>query len=156
REMHEIFKKATPYSYLRGLDGKVVGSVFEKKEVKPSADDKEKLGDGKKSSSAKPTAKEGEGEPQIDYVRRLAQRMKEEERDHKSRFKAIGIVGNDVYDKLLLLKALRPQFPDAVFFTTDLDVRLLQPGDYPDTRNLLIASHYGLSLNKCLQGQVAP
>jgi hypothetical protein len=53
-------------------------------------------------------------------------------------------------------RALRPRFPDAVFFTTDLDVRLLQPGDYADTRNLLIASHNGLSLKDALQGSVAP
>src|SRR5262249_5683002 len=78
----------------------------------------------------------------------------------------IGIVGSDVYDKLLLFRGLRPYFPQALFFTTDLDVRLLQAGNYPDTRNLLIASPYGLSLKDDfpasqrdkvpLQGKVAP
>jgi hypothetical protein len=110
------------------------------------------VGGSPKPGTQKPTAKQGEGEPQIDYVRRLAEQMKAD----SHQFQAIGIVGSDVYDKLLLLKALRPSFPNAVFFTTDLDVRLLQPGDYADTRNLLIASHYGLSLRDDLQGKVSP
>jgi hypothetical protein len=163
RNMHPVFTKAgakdrgsqqgngldiQPYSYLRGLDGK------RPKERKSGSDE---IKEGNDSSSAgdvaqAPTSKEAEGDPQVDYVRRLVQRMKSDQRD----FKAIGVVGSDVYDKILLLKALRPSFPHAVFFTTDLDVRLLQPGDLETTRNLLIASHYGLALNDGLQGQIAP
>jgi hypothetical protein len=175
REMHQIFDEATflrkkktdgeeayackenvfHYSYLRGLDGKELGGASgDKKEASP--DSGGEGGGEQKPIPVKPTAKEGEGEPQIDYLRRLGQRMKEEETEKGFHLRAIGIVGNDVYDKLLLLRALRPVFPNAVFFTTDLDVRLLQPGNYSDTRNLLIASHYGLSLNRCLQGGIAP
>jgi hypothetical protein len=157
REMHQVFDdalggrgKVRHYSYLRGLDGKELGGATEKGPaagaVPPDADG------GTKSTAGKPSAKEGEGEPQIDYLRRLAHDMKAE----LPRLRAIGIVGSDVYDKLLLLRALRPEFPSAVFFTTDLDVRLLQPAEYRDTRNLLIASHYGLSLSESLQGKVAP
>jgi hypothetical protein len=162
RELHDAFNAAASpwttevrrYSYLRGLDGKGLGGASGDKKEQPS----DSGGDGgeQKTIPGKPTAKEGEGEPQIDYLRRLGQRMKEEETEKGFPLRAIGIVGNDVYDKLLLLRALRPVFPDAVFFTTDLDVRLLQPGNYSDTRNLLIASHYGLSLKKDLQGKVAP
>jgi hypothetical protein len=163
REMHKVFEHATSgqanhvrhYSYLRGLDGKELGGASGDQTRTPP-DSGGEAGSGPKSTARKPTAKEGEGEPQIDYLRRLAQRMKEEETQYNYHLRAIGIVGNDVYDKLLLLRALRPVFPNAVFFTTDLDVRLLQPGNYSDTRNLLIASHYGLSLNRCLQGGVAP
>ncbi len=38
-------------------------------------------------------------------------------------FRAIGILGSDVYDKLLILRALRPRFPDVVFFTNNLDAQ---------------------------------
>jgi hypothetical protein len=165
REMHQVFdaaitkQKKEPllhYSYLRGLDGKELGGASGDQKATPSGSGGPEAGGGQQLTAPKPTAKEGEGEPQIDYLRRLARRMQEEETKSNSQLRAIGIVGNDVYDKLLLLRALRPVFPNAVFFTTDLDVRLLQPGDYLDTRNLLIASHYGLCLNEGLQGKVAP
>jgi hypothetical protein len=160
RDMHSSFDAATcgdkkhvcHYSYLRGLDGQVLRSAPGDQKTNPVEDDRGAPGGGPKPSADKPTAKEGEGESQIDYLRRLAERMKAD----GHHFKAIGIVGSDVYDKLLLLKALGPVFPNAVFFTTDLDVRLLQPGDYSDTRNLLIASHYGLFLKPAFQGMVAP
>ncbi|HEY7312917.1 MAG TPA: hypothetical protein VH643_26370 [Gemmataceae bacterium] len=138
------------YSYLRGLDGKVLGGAVPK--ASPSTEAGSVPEGGPKPETAKPSAREGEGEPQIDYLRRLVGRMKA---DHEQ-YKAIAIVGSDVYDKLLLMRALRPSFPEAVFLTTDLDVRLLQPADFSTTRNLLIASHYGLSLNKDLQQKVAP
>jgi hypothetical protein len=138
------------YSYLRGLDGKVLGGAEPKAGVSSDAGGNPES--GPKPPAAKPTAGEGEGEPQIDYLRRLAGRMKA---DHEQ-YKAIAVVGSDVYDKLLLLRALRPSFPEAVFLTTDLDVRLLQPADFETTRNLLIASHFGLALNNHLQQKVAP
>jgi hypothetical protein len=137
----------TQYSYLRGLDGKLPGD-------KGTPDDKSS-GDGSRSSRINAdqlTAEKGEGNSQIDYLRRLVDRMTA---DNK-KFRAIGIMGSDVYDKLLLLKALRPGFPNALFFTTDLDVRLLQPGDLPHTHNLLIASHFGLTLNDNLQKHNPP
>jgi hypothetical protein len=161
RSMHPVFRKAAlrgrtesdpdhvhHYAYLRGLDGKLPGdsknSPTEDKETTPRS--------GRDSQASLPTSKEAEGDPQVDYLRRLVDRMKS---DH-TEFKAIGVVGNDVYDKLLLLKALRPRFPEAVFFTTDLDVRLLQPGNFADVRNLLIASHFGLTLTDALQDKIAP
>jgi hypothetical protein len=142
RRMHESFKQVIKdqthvhhYSYLRGLDGKVLSGS----------------GDQKEGAADKPT-RAGEGDSQIDYLPRLAEEMKRLDEPPK----VIGIVGSDVYDKLVLLKALRPRFPEAVFFTTDLDARLLQPEDYRDTRNLLIASHFGMSLCPKLQDRVAP
>jgi hypothetical protein len=138
------------YAYLAGLDGKLPG------DIKPSDGADQKPGDESSlhfgAAKALPTADKAEGNSQIDYVRRLVTRMKSE----KTPFRAIGVVGSDVYDKLLLLKALRPSFPEAVFFTTDLDARLLQPAELPHTHNLLIASHYGLSLDKNLQKNIAP
>jgi hypothetical protein len=141
------------YSYMRGLDGKALRKVGDEPKgasQEPAAGNEES--GGARARPAKPAAKEGQGEQQFDYLRRLAERMKADHPD----LKAIGILGNDVYDKLLLLRALRPYFPATTFFTTDLDVRLLQPASYAETRNLLIAAPYGLSLHPHLQGGVPP
>ncbi len=151
----ETSKKLKQYSYLRGLDGKTQERAGKSK-AGAAAEPDSAANNGLKPASDKPTAKLGVGQQQFDYLLRLAERMKLEQRELGGRFHAIGILGNDVYDKILLLQALRPHFPDAVFFTTDLDARLIQPGDYATTRNLLIASHYGLSLNADLQAQSPP
>ena len=45
-------------------------------------------------------------------------------------FKAIGVLGSDVYDKLMILQALRKNFPRALF-TTDLDSRLTHSSQLP-------------------------
>jgi hypothetical protein len=137
------------FTYLRGLDGKVPDNKSQ-----PAADDKSTAGNGPRigSEEDKPTAEKGEGNNQLDYLRRLVARMTTEGKS----FRAIGLLGSDVYDKLLLLQALRPSFPEAVFFTTDLDVRLLQPGDFPYTHNLLVVSHYGLTLDRELQRENPP
>jgi hypothetical protein len=92
------------------------------------------------------------GPAQIDYVRRFVRQLKSSDR----RPLAIGVLGSDLYDKLLLLRGLRHEFPDAVLFTTDLDDRLLHRSEYSWTRNLLIASHYNLSLCEPLQGAAPP
>jgi hypothetical protein len=137
------------YTYLRGLDGKKPGD----KSPDAGKDDAGKDDAGKEVTvKDAPTAQQAEGDSQVDYLQRLVGRMKAAPRP----FKAIGVVGSDVYDKLLLLKALRPSFPDALFFTTDLDGRLLQPGDYEATHNLLVASHYGLTLDAKLQCKNPP
>ena len=97
-----------------------------------------------------------EGRGQLDYVLRLAAALKEEEAKNGEEFKAIGVLGSDVYDKLLILQALRPAFPRAMFFTTDLNARLAYPAQWLSTRNLIIASHYGLELQPALQTPIPP
>jgi hypothetical protein len=62
------------------------------------------------------------------------------------RLKAVGLLGSDVYDKLELLKALRPGLPEAVFFTNNLDARLGHPDEWSETHNLIVVSARGLSL----------
>ena len=71
-------------------------------------------------------------------------------------FRSIGVFGNDFYDKLLVLQAIRREFPAAIFFTTDLDARYLHPREFQWTRNLVVASSYGLELREELQTGVAP
>jgi hypothetical protein len=96
-----------------------------------------------------------EGDAQIDYLRRLAVQIRAREKE-VGRIGAIGVLGNDYHDKLLVLEALRPMFPDAVFFTTDLDAAMLNREDNKFTRNLVVASGYGLSLSHELQGDIPP
>ena len=80
------------------------------------------------------------GAAQLDYVRRLSGRLASDAPPV-----AIGVLGNDLYDKLLVLQALRESHPGVVFFTTDMDARLLDPAVNRWTRNLIVGSAYGLS-----------
>jgi hypothetical protein len=65
-------------------------------------------------------------------------------------------LGTDPYDAVLILKALRPVFPHAVFFTVDLDARHLHASEYKWTRNMVVASPFGLQLDGGLQRDVPP
>ena len=69
---------------------------------------------------------------------------------------AIGILGSDVFDKLLVLRALEPKFPEAVFFTTDFDASLTLPSELDFTRNLIISSSFGPELRPEIQGEIPP
>ncbi len=106
------------------------------------------------------------GTGQYDYLRRLATRIKalDETLKHspkqdakiKPGIRAIGILGSDVYDKLLILRTLRKSFPGIVFFTTDLDAQLLHPDEFIWARNLIVASSFDMQLNDKLQGRIPP
>ncbi|VAW90641.1 FIG00857328: hypothetical protein [hydrothermal vent metagenome] len=137
------------YSYLRGIDGQ----THDKSSLTPKKNSKDLA--GQKNLKRQPV-----GSSQYDYLRRMAIRMRADERENivagKGGLRFIGIFGNDVYDKLLILQAIRSYFPGAVYFTTDLDARLLQDSEYKWTRNLVVASSFGLSLNKKRQGKIPP
>ncbi|MGR8929205.1 MAG: hypothetical protein ACU836_01105 [Gammaproteobacteria bacterium] len=144
------------FSYMRGLDG-----------VVPDDSDNEKSHDRKtnktpdKEKTLKSTAERPEGQSQKDYLRRMAERIEKlnkelENNNQSSQIRAIGVLGSDAYDKLLVLKALRPKFPNVVFFTTDLDSRLMHPEDVDATRNLVVVSSFGLQLRHELQKNIPP
>ena len=61
-----------------------------------------------------------------------------------------------MYDKLVVLQLLRPRFTDEFFFTTDLDARLFHPAELKWTRNVLVASSFGLQLEHDLQKDIPP
>ncbi|MBI4001097.1 MAG: hypothetical protein HY348_04860 [Nitrospira defluvii] len=137
------------YSYLAGLDG----------ELPPKGDGKDAAGTQAKgkpgdkiSGTAQSTEEVPTGRSQLDYVRRLAETLKHD----ATEFVAIGVLGSDVYDKLMILQALRNDFPRAIFFTTDLDARMTHPGQGQWTRNLIVASHFGLALHPDLQTPIPP
>ncbi|UVT18590.1 MAG: hypothetical protein H8K03_12215 [Nitrospira sp.] len=140
-------------SYLAGLDGELPSK---KKEADRGVSKKESSDDNTRRSRAEWFAEleHPEGRSQLDYIRRIERRIKEFMRSNERL--AIGVVGSDVYDKLLVLQALREHFPRALFFTTDLDERLMHPTELGWTRNLIVASHYGLRLGQKLQGPILP
>ena len=122
--------------YLRGIDGATSANGT----AKDSEGDKRNGDSGNRISTselAKPI-----DESQLDYLRRKGDGLA---RGQRNKVHAVGVLGSDVYDKLLILQALRPKYPHAVFFTTDLDARLFQRDQYRWTRNLIVASGYGLN-----------
>lgn len=93
------------YSYLSGLDGEVPG---------------EDKGKAVRADNAKEGQRDRpEGTSQVDYVRALVDRI----HDEGEGARAIGIFGTDPYDSLLIIKALRPAFPHAIFLRS-----VLMPG----------------------------
>lgn len=141
------------YSYMRGLDGMVPGMAGSK-ENKLKA--QQQNGSDKKNVYTE----RAEGQSQKDYLRRLAQRIDDTNdclhRNNEGEIRAFGILGSDVYDKLMVLTALKSKFPRALFFTTDLDARLIHPEEYEATRNLIVASSFGFQVHPNLQGKIPP
>ncbi|SPD75863.1 conserved membrane hypothetical protein [uncultured Desulfobacterium sp.] len=117
-------------SYLRGIDG----ILPNEKEVS-RAEELNKLEDAA-------------GKSQYDYLRRLTGEAYRFSKNRERSIKAIGVLGTDFYDKLLVLQAFHERFPQAVFFTTDLDARFLHPEVLKWTRNLIVASNFDLTLRK--------
>ena len=132
------------YSYLRGIDGKLPSDSNDVNEKKGTTESDDK----NTQSSTRPTD-QPEGLSQTDDIRRLAQRLQELDtrlrEEGRRGLKAVGVLGSDVYDKLELLKALRPMLPDAVFFTNNLDIRFAHPDEWSETHNLVVVSARDLS-----------
>jgi len=142
------------FSYMRGIDDKVPGDA--NTGIKNSASSNKKETNTQKQDIERPV-----GRSQFDYLRRLALRLKHLDAEIITNKKgngiqAIGVLGSDVYDKLLVFQAMHKLFPNVIFFTTDFDARLLHPDELKWTRNLVIASNFDLRLNKHLQKNTPP
>lgn len=137
------------YSYLRGLDGEVPEHEAEKPQAK-----------SRQATVAAPpdpnSLEQHFGDMQFDYLRRLAREITEDVQEAGAEVKAVGILGSDVYDKLLILQALRKDLPWALFFTTDLDSRYVHPSQQQWTQNLIVASSFGLDPNSGHRLHVPP
>jgi len=121
------------YNYLRGIDGS----------TGKNGDNNKKENDTKKDNKS---IRRPVGENQYDYLRRMGDQISDlTDSLDDGTIKAIGVVGSDAYDKLLVLQALRNRFQDVVFFTTDIDVRMLHKEENKWVRNLVVASGHGLS-----------
>jgi len=150
-----ISERIHSYTYLRGLDGTTQSIVSRSAAPVVATGPDGALGNGGGTQIA-PT-----GGKQTDYIQRLVHTISALRRELMDmgdghQLSAIGIVGNDQYDKLILIQSLRKTFSDCVFFTTDLDSAFTTKNEYPYTRNVLVASHFGFSLRKELQQETLP
>ncbi|MDN3920411.1 hypothetical protein [Roseateles violae] len=151
------------FHYVRGLDGQLPdrGSAAPSQPEGASAKEAGAAKDSDRRNDGS-FIERAEGQSQFDYLRRLAARLRERDAElrasgvHGSGLRAIGVLGNDVHDKLLVLQALRADFPNALFFTTDLDARFLHPREQAWARNLIVASNFGLRLDDGLQAGTPP
>ncbi|WP_374090381.1 hypothetical protein [Methylomicrobium lacus] len=174
RDLIEQFKtqwhgKLLAHNYLRGVDGRLPNDSVQKEQ---KTKDSSQTG---AQGNAPDAIERPEGDQQMDYLRRIVEELQQQEAELFSQcsveqriqracgIRAIGILGNDYYDKLLTLQALRKKFPDTLFFTTDLEAAMLHPQDNADTRNLIVASGYDLTLTSTdnpdhalLQGEIPP
>jgi hypothetical protein len=151
------------YKYLRGLDGQMPNVEGAGSADTPRNNGNKQDKDSKDNAKSRPDLRaqdRAEGQSQFDYLHRLGDHIqqldKELHRNNQRGIEAVGVLGSDVYDKLLVLQALRPLLPNAWFFTTDLDALLLHPSAQTLTRNLLVASSFGLQLKPALQGEIPP
>jgi hypothetical protein len=119
------------FRYMHGIDGRLPGDASK---------------DTKQDDSQKTSTEATEGLNQADYLRRLARRLKDEETRREnaggSPLRAIGLLGNDIYDKLMILRALRPEFPGALFFTNNYDAHFELREEWDESHNLVIASPF--------------
>jgi hypothetical protein len=147
-----------PVHYLRGIDGALPARAGASvPSARPPGNQAATITD---VGIGQPAVERADGQSQYDYLRRLAAYLVDLDRREKDAgrkgVRAVGVLGNDVYDKILVLDALRDRFPKAVFFAADLDARLLGREVIRSTRNLIVASAYGLTLNPGIQGAAPP
>lgn len=145
------------FVYLRGIDGRAPD------ENTPVDMGKENQKFKSEQVSQKPSQQveeAPEGVAESDYLRRLADQLVDLDGDLRRRgmngLRAVGVLGSDVYDKLLVIRALRSRLPGAIFFTTAIDARYALSTQWKDTHNLIIASPYGLRLHQYYQGAIPP
>jgi hypothetical protein len=131
------------YSYLQGLDGRTVSRNKNPESEKARSADANKFQFGYSDETS--------GDNHSDYLRRLAVSIRQKDKQLRatkgSGFKAIGVLGSDLYDKLMVIKALRTELPDHLFFTNNIDAQMVQTRDLPSMRNVVIVSPYGLELS---------
>lgn len=122
-------------SYLRGVDG-----------VAPDQGMQNDANNGNDSYNNKSQASGSAA--RTDYFRRLASITASRDSHIEmaaARTVTAGIFGSDIYDKLLILEMMKQQYPDALYFTTDLDTELFEHGRSQWSRNLIVVSGYGLT-----------
>lgn len=148
-----------PFRYLRGIDGNTPGGD----DSAASSNQQSAGADGSKQSQGLKIQGPGEapeGLNQTDYLRRLADQLVQLDwhlrHSGEAGLTAVGVLGTDLYDKLLILRALRDRLPGLVFFTIDIDARYMLPTEWQAAHNLIIVSSYGLALDPSYQTSVAP
>lgn len=143
--------------YLRGIDGEIAEQAppGQVQRGQPGAElagavDRIRLRGGIGDESTT-------GLRRADYIRRVASQARRIllEDAEANTVVAIGLLGTDFYDKLMLAQALRPEFQSAVFFTTEADSRMISKAAATTMRNMVVASPFPLEAERDAQsGQV--
>lgn len=148
------------YSFLSGLTGTLDDSERVRERLGELVTKGNSDAGGLDIPLMRPDGEVAFGTTRFDYARRIARsiarRSEELNRSGRGRITCIGLLASDVRDKQVLLQALNEELHDVLFFTTDLDARLLQSDEYESTRNLIIASPFGLELHPLLQHSAPP
>lgn len=136
------------FQYLRGVDGGLPPDS-QSGPPKSSSEPGEKLLEAFSRSllSSGENTSKGFDQRQLDYLERQADTLFQDQRGkpYHERVKAIGVLGSDVYDKLVVLQVLKKRFPAVHYFTTELDALYLDPSLRSVTQNLLIGSAFELA-----------
>ena len=145
----DLEPKILEFPFLRGLDG------ISSDSVPPTRPDSKTAGGSPAQSVAEMLARRGElespqGRSQYDYLERMHKALAQGEAGGAAR--AVGIFCTDPYDKLMILDALRPHYPQAVFFTTELDANFLTTQSQPTAHNLIVAARQDLDVTKVDKG----
>jgi hypothetical protein len=140
KQLKQTNAKSDVYSYLQALDGSPEEA---RAPASPSGSKPPDIATSLLQGRA--ISETSFGTSQFDYLRRAALDLKAGQNQNVV---AVGILGSDIYDKMLVLQAVRPALPSAVFFTTDLDALYLEREMQPFTRNLVVASADGLDANE--------
>ncbi|MEM9252602.1 MAG: hypothetical protein AAGB29_09670 [Planctomycetota bacterium] len=149
-------------TYQRGLDGFIPGLQAQDNAQRDRASSSQSSSlSGQVSKINREQLALPEGPRQNDYIHRLADLLASESNNPfigaaPRRIKSVAVLGSDVHDKLLIMQALRQRFPDAQFVTTDLDARFLHDDQLDTTRNLVVASGFGLRLHDQFQQSIPP
>jgi hypothetical protein len=122
------------YTYLKGLDGRAGEQATTSGSSSPKSQNPKNV-PGKSGGSSDRSW----GTSQYDYLRRSATSLKGSTATGEP-ILAVGVLGSDIYDKLLVLQALHSEMQSVPYFTTDLDSLYLQSEHLPFTRNLIIAT----------------
>ncbi|MEZ5385829.1 MAG: hypothetical protein R3F13_09960 [Prosthecobacter sp.] len=136
-------------AFTRGLDGRFGAAVHLESAAKSGGDARNSVaGDVPR------------GPDQTDALRRLAVQLVElhqsRQREGKPGIVAVGVLGGDVYDKLLVFRALRPLLTNSLFFTNNLDAWLWESNELRTTRNLIVGSPFDLRLSDRWQAGKPP
>lgn len=147
------------FSYQRGIDGLIAQRGMQQSQQTPPKRSAKTEGP-LDALSGNERVRRPVGTGQYDYVRRLAEDIRDLNRElhlaQGRRIRAVFILGSDVYDKLLILRALRNQLPGAIWLTTDYDSLLQHPGDFRWARNLVVASTFGPNLPQTIRQTTPP
>ena len=124
-----------PFAYVRGLDGQMpnAGGLGAGSGSKDSGGKSDKEGKDNGKNRPDPSMKaRAEGQSQFDYLQRLGDRVRQLDAELRLQggrgIEAVGVLGSDLYDKLLVPAGVAARCcRSARFFTTDFDALLLHP-----------------------------